>query len=149
MNKEELVSYLKDARFTASDQTAVKAIELYPEWAVGIEITSEMIEAGQNRYRCDGILWRTETPHTTQENWKPGIATASIWTAINEEHAGTIEDPIPVPEELVSFEYAWGKYYIESRTLYICDREGGKDGDTYTLSYKPSQVVGQYFSAVN
>lgn len=149
MNKEELVSYLKDARFIASDQTAVKGIELYPEWAVGIEITSEMIEAGQNRYRCDGILWRTETPHTTQENWKPGIATASIWTAINEEHAGTIEDPIPVPEELVSFEYAWGKYYKEGSTLYLCNRDQGKEGDTYTLAYKPSQLVGKYFSMVD
>ena len=148
MNKEELVSYLKDARFTASDQTAVKGIELYPEWAVGIEITSEMIEAGQNRYRCDGILYRTETPHTTQENWKLGIETASIWTAINEEHAGTIEDPIPVPDQLVSFEYEWGKYYDEAGTLYICDQQGGKSGDKYTLDYKPSQLIGQYFSAV-
>ena len=148
MNKEELVNYIKDARFTASDQTAVKGIELYPEWAVGIEITSEMIEAGQNRYRCDGILWKTETPHTTQENWRPSIHTASIWTAINEEHAGTIEDPIPVPEQLTSFEYEWGKYYSESGTLYICDRQGGKSGDKYTLAYKPSQLIGQYFSVV-
>ena len=149
MNKEELVSYLKDARFTASDQTAVKGIELYPEWAVGIEITSEMIEAGQNRYRCDGILWKTETPHTTQENWRPSIRTASIWTAINEEHAGTIEDPIPVPEELVSFEYEWGKYYDEAGTLYLCVSQVWNDCDIYTLAYKPSQLVGQYFSAVN
>ena len=46
INKEELVSYLKDVRFTASDQTAVKGIELYPEWAVGIEITQKMIDDG-------------------------------------------------------------------------------------------------------
>ena len=78
MNKEELVSYLKDARFTVSDQTAVKGIDLYPEWAVGIEITQEMIDDGQNWYRCDGILWRTGTPHTTQENWRPAFYTASI-----------------------------------------------------------------------
>ena len=148
MKHEELVAYLKAARPQVDDQTAVICKDFYPEWAVGIEITSKMIEAGQNRYHCDGILYRTETPHTTQENWKPGIARASIWTAINEEHAGTIEDPIPVPEELVSFEYAWGKYYSESGTLYICDRQGGKDGDKYTLSYKPSQLIGHYFSVV-
>ncbi len=149
INKEELVSYLKDVRFTASDQTAVKGIELYPEWAVGIEITQKMIDDGQNRYRCDGILWRTGTPHTTQENWRPSIYTASLWTAINADHAGTIEDPIPVPEQLVSFEYEWGKYYSESGTLYICDRQGGKSGDKYTLAYKPSALIGHYFSVVN
>ena len=149
MNKEELVSYLKDARLTVSDQTAVKGIELYPEWAVGIEITQEMIDDGQNRYRCDGILWRTGTPHTTQENWRPSIYTASLWTAFNADHAGTIEDPIPVPDQLVSFEYEWGKYYSESGTLYICDRPGGKSGDKYTLDYKPSALIGHYFSVVN
>lgn len=148
MNKEQLVAFLKQARKTATDQVALRGKDLYPIWKPGIEITQDAIDAGENRYQCDGLLWKTNTPHTTQENWRPGIATASIWTAINEEHAGTIEDPIPVPEELVSFEYEWGKYYSESGTLYLCDRQGGKEGDTYTLAYKPSALIGHYFSVV-
>lgn len=145
---DELVGGIRRMTPTATDDAAARAVFLYPQWAVGIEITQDMIDSGQNRYQYNGLLYRTETPHTTQENWKPGVETAAIWTAINAEHAGTIEDPIPVPEELVSFEYEWGKYYDEAGTLYICDRQRGKVGDKYTLAYKPSQLIGQYFSAV-
>lgn len=56
MNKEELVSYLKDARFTVSDQTAVKGIELYPEWAVGIE--RRQIHAGIQAECVDWALFQ-------------------------------------------------------------------------------------------
>ena len=148
MTYEDLIIFLKKAVIQVDDKTAVLAKQFYPIWKADIEITQEMINEGKNRYQCDGLLWECIQPHTTQENWRPGIAKAAIWTAINEEHAGTIEDPIPVPEQLVSFEYEWGKYYSESGTLYLCDRQGGKNGDTYTLSYKPSALIGQYFSVV-
>lgn len=148
LTHENLVKFLKAARFTVSDSVALIGKDLYPEWKAGIEITQEMIDNHQNRYRYNNVLYYTNTPHVTQENWKPGIARASIWTAINEGHAGTIEDPIPVPDQLVSFEYEWGKYYSESGTLYICDRQGGKSGDKYTLAYKPSALIGHYFSVV-
>lgn len=147
--KQDLIDLLAEARSVLYDSRALKFKSMYPVWAVGIEITQEMINEGKNRYQCDGILWKCIQPHTTQENWRPSIHTASLWTAVNEEHAGTIDDPIPVPEQLTSFEYEWGKYYSESGTLYICDRQGGKSGDKYTLAYKPSALIGHYFSVVN
>ena len=142
MNKAELVAFLKQARETVTDQVASHGKELYPAWKAG-----ESVEVGDRRMYND-ILWKCAQAHTTQAGWEPSIYTASLWTAINADHAGTIEDPIPVPEQLVSFEYEWGKYYKEGSTLYLCDRQGGKEGDKYTLAYKPSALIGHYFSVV-
>lgn len=145
MKHEELVNYLKSSTNQVDDQTAVICKDFYPAWDSFAEGYNFAVG---DRVNCDDVLWKCIGAHAKQENWRPSIHTASIWTAINEEHAGTIEDPIPVPEQLTSFEYEWGKYYAESGTLYLCNRDQGKEGDTYTLAYKPSQLVGKYFSVV-
>ena len=142
MKFTELVQWTKEARLTANDKTALIGKDLYPQWKPNISVKKD------ERYQCDGILWKCLKDHTTQDNWKPSIHTASLWTAINEAHAGTIDDPIPVPEVLTSFEYEWGKYYLEGSTKYLCNRQGGKEGDKYTLAYKPSALVGHYFAVV-
>lgn len=146
MKHEDLVAYLKAARPQVDDQTAVICKDFYPEWDSFAEGYNFAVG---DRVNCDDVLWKCIGAHAKQANWRPSIYTASIWTAINAEHAGTIEDPIPVPDQLVSFEYEWGKYYKEGSTLYLCNRDQGKEGDTYTLAYKPSQLVGKYFSMVD
>lgn len=145
MKHSELVDYLKSATPVVDDATALIGKDLYPEWdsfEEGYQFTTG------TRVNCDDVLWKCITDHAKQANWRPSINTASLWTAINAGHAGTIDDPIPVPEALTSFEYEWGKYYLEGNTKYICDRQGGKEGDTYTLAYKPSALIGHYFSVV-
>lgn len=142
---ENLVGYLKASTTAVDDKTALLGAELYPQW----ESLSDGAEIAQGtRVRHTDVLWKCIKTHNKQANWAPSIHTASLWTAINEEHAGTIDDPIPVPEILTSFEYEWGKYYKEGDTLYLCNRQGGKPGDKYELSYKPSQLVGHYFEIV-
>lgn len=121
-----------------TDAQAAKLPLLYPEWKVGIDITQEMIDAGENRFRVGNVVYTTTTPHITQENWKPSLATASIWTAINTEHAGTIEDPIPA---VAGMEYIEGLIYIEDGKLYRCTRGG-------VVYYLPSALVGHYFEEV-
>ena len=145
MKHSELVDYLKNATTTVDDATALIGKDLYPEWdsfEEGYQFTTGA------RVNCDDVLWKCITAHAKQANWRPSINTASLWTAINAGHAGTIDDPIPVPEQLTSFEYEWGKYYLEDGVKYLCDRQGGKEGDTYTLAYKPSALIGHYFSVV-
>lgn len=143
MTKEELIEYLKAVRESATDQVALIGKALYQNWD-DIPEGTEIPEG--KRLQCDDILWRCKQTHNKQPDWRPSISTASLFTAINEEHAGTKEDPIPVPEQMTMFEYEWGKYYLEGSTLYICDRQGGKDGDKYELAYKPSSLIGHYFS---
>lgn len=145
LTHEALVGCLKVSVDLVDDQTALKAKELYENWD---DITEGTEIPKGKRVNCDDILWRCEQTHNKQADRRPSIYTASLFTAINAGHAGTKEDPIPVPEQLTMFEYEWGKYYIEGSTLYICNRQGGKDGDKYSLAYKPSQLIGHYFGIV-
>lgn len=145
---ENLVTYLKNSRPLMDDKNALLGMELYTFWD-DIPEGTEIKEGERLRHpKVDPILWKCIKTHNKQTNWAPSIHTASLWTAINEEHAGTLEDPIPVPEQLTSFEYEWGKYYLEDGTKYLCNRQGGKPGDKYTLAYKPSALIGHYFAVV-
>ena len=96
----------------------------------------------------DDVLYKCLQEHTSQESWAPGIA-PSIWVAVETgEHAGTQEDPIPVPDTVTTagMEYECGKYYSEGGTVYLMDRQGMDEGDKVTLYFPPSALIGQYFS---
>ena len=43
-----------------------------------------------------------------------------------DDHEGTLEDPIPVPESVTTsgFTYIYGKYYSWQDKLYLCKRGG-------------------------
>ena len=130
-NSEKIVS-------TFTDENALKVIELYPKWAVGIAVAKD------SRYQYEGKLYKCVQAHTTQSDWTPD-ATSALWTVVDVVHAGTIEDPIPA---VAGMEYEYGKYYIEGETIYICQRTGEAVGGKITLYYLPSQLVGQYFEIV-
>ena len=96
----------------------------------------------------DDVLYKCLQEHVSQESWAPGIA-PSIWVAVDTgEHAGTLEDPIPVPDTVTTagMEYECGKYYSEGGTVYLMDRQGMDEGDKVTLYFPPSALIGQYFS---
>ena len=138
MKHTDLVAFLKAARLTADDNTALTGMELYPVWAVGIAVAKD------SRYQYNGKLYKCVQPHTTQADWTPDI-TPALWTVIDVTHAGTIDDPIPA---VAGMEYVYGKYYIEGETVYICKRTGEAEGGTIVLQFLPSQLVGQYFEIV-
>ena len=135
MNKERLVATIKAMTVTASDQTAVKAVELYPTWAEGLTV------AIGDRLQFGGKLYKVIQAHNTQADWTPDT-TPALWTVIDVEHAGTLEDPIPASSGM---EYTNGLYYIEDGVIYLVNRQGMNDGETIVLHYLPSQLVGQYF----
>lgn len=150
MNKKELVTAMKAMRNAADDQTAVKAMDLYPLFA---DIAGTYRKKGfRCRYEVNGqmnlykLTCEDQTAEGTQiqADWNPADAHA-IWTAIDIEHAGTIADPIPAARGM---EYIKGKYYIEGDTTYLMNREGMQDGETVVLQYLPSELVGQYFTEV-
>ena len=138
MKWDDLVAFLKAARLTADDNTALTGMELYPVWAVGLAV-----EVGQ-RYQYGDRLYKVVQAHTTQADWTPDV-TPALWTVIDVTHAGTIDDPIPA---VAGMEYVYGKYYIEGETVYICKRTGEAEGGTIVLQFLPSQLVGQYFEVV-
>lgn len=138
MKHADLVAFLKAARLTVDDQTALTGIELYPVWAIGIAVAKD------SRYQYEGKLYKCVQAHTTQADWTPDI-TPNLWTVIDVTHSGTIDDPIPA---VAGMEYVYGKYYIEGETLYICKRTGEAEGGTIVLQFLPSQLVGHYFEIV-
>ena len=85
-------------------------------------------------------LWRCRQNHTSQQNWAPSIATASLWERVEEVHTGTIDDPIPYNINLAVFE---GLYYTEDDVLYICIRDSGNP-----LYATAASLIGNYFEVV-
>ena len=131
--KEDLVAFIKQARETATDEVALKAKELYKEWTVGVSVVVG------DRLRYGDKLYKVIQPHTTQADWTPDI-TASLYTVIDEEHKGTIDDPIPWSTNMQCYK---NMYYTYNEVLYKATRDSG-----IALVYTPDQLVGQYFEIV-
>ena len=99
-----------------TDSEALDAIELFPTWAVGVEV-----EFGDRR-QYNGVLYRCKQSHTTQSDWTPDIAT-SLWDEVAEPGQGdTPDNPIPYNNNMELFE---GKYYSQYGVIYICFRSTG------------------------
>lgn len=140
---ERAKQFRKMAKINANELDDASAIEvrtLYDEWAV-----DTAYEVGDRRYYPPtDKLYKCAQAHTSQANWTPDVVPA-MWTVIDVEHAGTIDDPIPA---VSGMEYVKGKYYSEDGTIYLMNREGMADGESIVLHFLPSQLVGQYFAVV-
>ena len=100
---------------SVDDNTALRMVAFYPEWAENTEYTAEY------KAQRNGKLWRCIQAHTSQAGWEPEN-TASLWTEICESHAGTLEDPIPYSGNMA---LESGKYYMQDGKVYRCTRDTG------------------------
>lgn len=154
---EKAQAAIRVAELQAAELPDAQALEvkaLYKDWEndpVGYEYDTSNPEDRRRNY--NGRLWNLNKDHAKSENWYPG-ADPTLWTEIVEGHAGTMEDPIPVPDSVTTsgFEYIYGKYYSEGGVTYLCKRGGIPDeqaealyGQPEKLYYPPSVMVGQYF----
>ena len=98
-----------------SDAEALQIKAIYPKWdgAAAYEVEDKVL------YR--DVLYRCIQAHTAQADWTPAVA-ASLWTVIDEAHAGTIEAPIPYSGNM-ALEH--GKYYAQDDITYLCTRDTG------------------------
>ena len=138
MKHTDLVAFMRAARLTVDDETALTGKELYPVWAENISVSVN------DRYQYNDKLYKCVQAHTTQADWTPDV-TPALWSVIDVTHAGTIEDPIPASRGM---EYIKGLYYIENNVIYLMNRQGMQDGESVVLQYMPSELVGQYFEIV-
>lgn len=118
---------------SVDDNTALRMLEFYPEWASGTDCT-----AGYKVQR-GGKLWRCMQAHTSQIGWEPENA-ASLWTEICESHSGTLEDPIPYNGNMA---LESGKYYSQDGKVYRGTRDTGNP--VYNAL---SELVGLYVEEV-
>ena len=74
----------------------------------------------------------------------------ALWDIIapDDPDLGTIDNPIPVPENFSSMVYVKGKYYLEDGVIYLMNSAQLEDGEEISLTYKPSALVGIYFKVV-
>lgn len=120
--------------YDLSPSEALQVKDRYPEWETGINV-----KTGE-RYRVEDVLWECIKEHTIQENWKPSMATASLWKVVDEEHKGTIDDPIVYIPPMEIFK---DKYYIQNGIKYKCTRNSEQP-----LTHDLSALVGLYVEKV-
>ena len=68
---------LHKAAESLDDADALNAVEFFASWK-----PNEYFEKGERR-RHDGVLYRCEQSHTSQEDWTPDL-TPALWTPVAE-----------------------------------------------------------------
>lgn len=108
---------------SATDEQALAASALYPTYEDLVERQYVAENAGY-RFRYGDGLWKTLQPgHTFDGVYAPGTGTESLYTHIDESHAGTEEDPIPYEGNMELYS---GKYYSQAGIIYRCTRDSGQ-----------------------
>lgn len=128
-----------------TDEAALEAKAIYCSWEdlAGRGFVAK--EAGY-KFTYDNALYKTAQENITfRPQYVPGEGTESLYTCIDEAHAGTLEDPIPAAANM---EYIKGRYYVEGGQIYLMNRAGMEDGEGIVLQHLPSALIGHYFEIV-
>lgn len=109
-----LVAQIQAQELTDDQALTVKAI--YPMWE---SVIGQTVKIGY-KFQHDDKLYKTIQDNLLiQAQYVPGDGTESLYTVIDETHAGTQEDPIPYDGNMA---LESGKYYIQDETVYKCTR---------------------------
>ena len=122
------------------DAVALTSVELFPQWK---ELVTNKAQVKKGfRFQHEGKLYRTEQPeYTFVEHYVPGAAgTESLFSKVDETHAGTIDDPIPYEKNMEIYK---GLYYSQYDVVYLCIRDSGQP-----LYHDLSALVGSYVEVV-
>lgn len=136
----QLRPVIEQASQSLEDAVALTAVELFPVWKELCDKSAE-VEKGF-RFQYGGKLYRTEQPkYTFVETSVPGsTGTESLFSKVDETHAGTIDDPIPYEQNMEIHE---GLYYSQYDVVYLCIRDSGQP-----LYHDLSVLVGSYVEVV-
>ena len=132
----QLRPVIEKASQSLEDAVALTAVELFPKWKELVENTVK-VEKGF-RFQYENKLYRTEQPeYTFVEHYVPGAeGTESLFSKVDETHAGTLEDPIPYETNMEIYN---GLYYTQNGVTYLCIRDSGQP-----LQHDLSSLVGLY-----
>lgn len=133
---QELVVKQYNKRTDISNEEALDYMAIIYPWDYYLDkvLTEGMMVTYEDK------PWRVRQTHTPLEIYPPSLATASLYEAIDKEHSGEVNDPIPYTPPMEIFE---GKHYIEDGVVYRCTRNSGT-----ALSHNLSALVGLYVEEV-
>lgn len=134
-----IIDAIKSLRETLTDEVALNYVVLYPDWAIGKELS-----VGE-RIEHEGKLYKVVQAHTTQESWTPDL-TPSLFEPIDVINEGTLANPIIAAAGMCYFK---DKYYLDETNgkIYLCTRDDS-NGNGTVLHFMPSALVGTYFEVV-
>lgn len=112
LKHEDLINYMVAARTTASDETALAAISLYPHWKENQNVSVD------ERYQYEGVLYRVIQNHTTQADWSPDTTPALFVVVSLEEWPEWIQ---PTGEHDA---YNAGEKVLHNGIKYISEVDG-------------------------
>lgn len=118
-----------------TDEQAISVKALYPEWESIADGTT--LNEGERVNYLD-VLYKVLQSHEKQSTWNP-LDTSSLFTPIDESHAGTLEDPIPW---VSGMESEYGLYYTDEGITYFCIESSGVG------LYAQPKDLPRYFSTV-
>ena len=123
-----------------TDEQALECKAIYKQWDELVK-TGATVDKGY-RFLYGKDLFKTEQPkYTFVAHYVPGTAgTESLFSKVDESHAGTLEDPIPYEKNMEIFK---GKYYIQYGVLYLCTRSSEQP-----LYHDLSALTGIYVEVV-
>lgn len=124
------------------DQTALRMRRYYPAFS---ELVGQTVQQG-TKFRAgsseDADLYKVIQPDLRiQAQYPPGEGTESLYTRIDEEHAGDKYDPIPY---IGNMELEAGLYYTQDGVLYKCTTSTGQP-----VYHALSELVGLYVEVVS
>ena len=137
----QLRPVIEQASQSLEDSVALTAVELFPKWKDLVD-KGEEVEKGF-RFQYENKLYRTEQPkYLFVAHYVPGrVGTESLFSKVDENHAGTIDDPIPYEQNMEIYD---GLYYTQNGVLYRCTRDSGQP-----LYHDLALLVGAYVELVS
>lgn len=126
---------IKQAKTIKDDQEALEVSILYPNFKLSYGKTLKVGEYIQDEDK----LYKVIQEHVCGEHWKPQDS-PTLFQAIEPEHEGTVEDPIPARLNMI---YEEGLYYISKDIIYKCIRNS-----EIALQQLPEELVEVYFEVV-
>ena len=142
----QLRPVIEMASQSLEDAVALTSVELFPHWDELVKKAVEVEKGFRFQYKAESEteskLYRTEQPrYTFVKHEVPGsVGTESLFSKVDNTHAGTIDDPIPFEKNMEVYK---GLYYTQSGVLYLCIRDSGQP-----LYHDLSALVGSYVEVV-
>lgn len=133
---QELVVKQYNERTDISNEEALDYMAIIYPWDYYLDkaLTEGMMVTYEDK------PWRVRQTHTPLEVYPPSLATASLYEAIDKEHSGEADDPIPYTPPMEIFE---GKHYTQDGVVYRCTRNS-----EVALSHNLSALIGLYVEEV-